>query len=253
MRCSARRSHQQRALEQLRGRSRRTRWSTGPCPLSLGDSLHGFPVLGTTPGTSGPLYGYKMPLHGMKGRLQRRLVDSVLKTVLGADVNANAGLPGRRAHHAEATASAAKACPSTPTNPSPSSASSQPYRVTPVDRTVRQACRPSRPSTSTGPAACRCWHMQIPPNTCASSISPKTITAVLVGLKKSRCCASECSARSTSSRASRRWPCCRASRARPARQLVGVAEAHAAFAVSGDDRRDRPPIAGIRWRCCWRA
>ena len=124
-------------------------------PLSLGDSHHGFAVLGTNTGYFEHFrYGYKKPLALSAGRAFSGTVDGVFEAVIGAEVaqSLNYGV-GQRITLSHGTGGALL----------PEHAD-KPFTVvgilaptgTPVDRTVHISLRRSRRSTSTGRPVRRC-------------------------------------------------------------------------------------------------
>lgn len=152
-------------------------------PLSLGDSLHGFPVLGTTPGYFDHFrYGYKMPLRLAKGRAFSGTVDSVFEAVLGADVARTLGYRvGERI-----TLSHGIGGEGLPEH------ADKPFTVvgilaptgTPVDRTVHVSLQAIEAIHLDWTGGVPMPGMQIPAEYVRKfDLSPKTITAVLVGLK----------------------------------------------------------------------
>lgn len=131
-------------------------------PIALGDSHRGHPVLGTTAGYFEHFaYGDRQPLVLAQGRAFSGTLDGLYEAVLGAEVAQRLGYRlgqritlthGLRAAGGDAGASWLR---NTPTNPSPWSAC---WRAPARRWTARctSACRPSRPSTWTGPAGRRC-------------------------------------------------------------------------------------------------
>lgn len=134
-------------------------------PLSLGDSHHGFPVLGTSPGYFDHFrYGDDHALRLAAGVPFKEVFDAVLgaevASQLGYKLNDRIvlthGVGGIGIEHADKPFVVAGIL--APTG-------------TPVDQPCMSRSKPSRRSISTGRAARRCRVFPFPPSTWASSIS----------------------------------------------------------------------------------
>ncbi len=121
-------------------------------PLSLGDSHHGFRVLGTTPRL---LRALQVPPRTRPDVRLRRARSRTCSTPCSAPTSPRRSATRSAIRSSSPTASARYRSSSTPTSRSASPASSpRPARRSTARCT--SASRPSRPSTSTGRAACRC-------------------------------------------------------------------------------------------------
>ena len=152
-------------------------------PLSLGDSHHGFPVLGTTPDYFEHFrYGYKQPLVVSAGRAFSGTVDGVFEAVVGSEVARSLGYGlGQRITLSHGTGAGLL----------PEHAD-KPFSVvgilaptgTPVDRTVHVSLQAIEAIHLDWQAGAPIPGLVIPPQYVRKfDLSPKTITAMLVGLK----------------------------------------------------------------------
>ena len=152
-------------------------------PLSLGDSHHGFPVLGTTPDYFEHFrYGYKQPLVVSAGRAFSGTVDGVFEAVVGSEVARSLGYGlGQRITLSHGTGAGLL----------PEHAD-KPFTVvgilaptgTPVDRTVHISLQAIEAIHLDWQAGAPIPGLVIPPQYARKfDLSPKTITAMLVGLK----------------------------------------------------------------------
>jgi len=152
-------------------------------PLSLGDSHRGFPVLGTTPAYFEHFrYGYKQPLALAAGRPFSGTVDGVFEAVIGSEVARSLGYGlGQRITLSHGTGGGLL----------PEHAD-KPFTVvgilaptgTPVDRTVHISLQAIEAIHLDWQAGAPLPGLVIPPQLVRKfDLSPKTITAMLVGLK----------------------------------------------------------------------
>lgn len=152
-------------------------------PLSLGDSHHGFAVLGTSTGYFEHFrYGYKKPLTLRAGRAFSGTVDGVFEAVIGAEVAQSLGYGlGQRITLSHGTGGAFL----------PEHAD-KPFTVvgilaptgTPVDRTVHVSLQAIEAIHLDWQAGAPLPGLVIPPEYVRKfDLTPKTITAMLVGLK----------------------------------------------------------------------
>lgn len=152
-------------------------------PLSLGDSLHGFPVLGTSADYFERFrYGYKEPLRLAEGRAFSATVDGVFEAVLGSEVARALGFGlGQRITLSHGTGGEGL----------PEHAD-KPFTVvgilaptgTPVDRTVHISLQAIEAIHLDWAGGVPVPGMRIPAEYVRKfDLTPKTITAVLVGLK----------------------------------------------------------------------
>ena len=152
-------------------------------PLLLGDSHHGFAVLGTSTGYFEHFrYGYKKPLALSAGRAFSGTVDGVFEAVVGSEVaqSLNYGL-GQRITLSHGTGGALL----------PEHAD-KPFTVvgilaptgTPVDRTVHISLQAIEAIHLDWQAGAPMPGLVIPPEYVRKfDLTPKTITAMMVGLK----------------------------------------------------------------------
>ena len=152
-------------------------------PLSLGDSHHGFPVLGTTPDYFEHFrYGYRQPLVVSAGRAFSGTVDGVFEAVVGSEVARSLGYGlGQRITLSHGTGAGLL----------PEHAD-KPFTVvgilaptgTPVDRTVHISLQAIEAIHLDWQAGAPIPGLVIPPQFVRKfDLSPKTITAMLVGLR----------------------------------------------------------------------
>lgn len=152
-------------------------------PLSLGDSHRGFAVLGTSTGYFEHFrYGYQRPLVLQTGRAFSGTLDGVFEAVIGAEVAKSLGYGlGQRL-----TLSHGSGGPMLPEH------ADKPFRVvgilaptgTPVDRTVHISLQAIEAIHLDWQAGAPVPGLVIPPEFVRKfDLTPKTITAMLVGLK----------------------------------------------------------------------
>ncbi|HEY4081615.1 MAG TPA: ABC transporter permease [Burkholderiaceae bacterium] len=152
-------------------------------PLSLGDSHRGFAVLGTTPAYFEHFrYGYKQPLLLSAGRPFSGTVDGVFEAVIGSEVARSLGYGlGQRITLSHGTGGGLL----------PEHAD-KPFTVigilaptgTPVDRTVHISLQAIEAIHLDWQAGAPIPGLSIPPEYVRKfNLQPKTITAMLVGLK----------------------------------------------------------------------
>jgi putative ABC transport system permease protein len=152
-------------------------------PLSLGDSHHGFAVLGTSTGYFERFrYGYRKPLRLSEGRAFSGTVDGVFEAVIGAEVASALGYGlGQRITLSHGTGDTGL----------PEHAD-KPFTVvgvlaatgTPVDRTVHVSLHAIEAIHLDWAGGAPIPGLEIPVEYARKfDLAPKTITAMLVGLK----------------------------------------------------------------------